>query len=485
MNEANLVPSPPSQLARFETHGAVAPIPLGEHLAVVRHHRALVLAVAVTVAAGGLVYAYAKAPVYEGNVLLAVSEVRAADRRNILGTQTLTAGRKTAMSETEMLQSRVILGPVVERLGLDVRAEPKTLPVIGRAIAQWNAGRISWLPAVAGYTWGGAAIDVAAFHVPASLLGERFVLTKLSDTRYRLEHSDSGFAAAGEVGAELQARVGGAGIRLMLEGMTGKTGAQFHLQRISRVEAMETLRTALSVSELGVGSGILRVGLSDKDPQKIRSVLNEVGSTYMAFLRKQQDEQAGAALALLQSQLPGLRERVALAERRVEEFRRAHGTADLAEETKLKLGRHSDNAALLAELRQKRAELGTRLGDEHPQLLALDQQMRLAEQEGSAVSSELRDYPSVARELESRSRSLQAETEIHDAVLRKMEEMAVVAQDRSTAVRIVDEAVAPAGPGGSRSTVVASFAGIGLFLGVFSAFLRRMLSSHGTASDVI
>lgn len=475
MTEPRIVSSAPSQLAKREAPvPALAPISLREHVGVVNHHRALIVAVALTVSLGGGVYAYSKAPVYEGKLLLSVPNLRTADQRDLLGAPLLSADRKTAMSESEMLRSRVILGPVVDTLRLDVQAGPKHLPVIGRALAAWNAGRFSW-PALGGYTWGGERIDVGAFDVPPAFVGTGFVVTKLAGERFRLEERVTGFRMVGRVGTTLEGTVAGETLTLRIDRLAGVEGGQFSLQKNPRISAMESLLASMSVSELGKDSGMLSVSMRDSDPEQVKLILNEIGTRYMDFVRSQKNDRFEASLAVLKAQLPGLEKRVAIAEKRVEDFRRAHGTADLPEEIRLALGRYSDTQAMLADLRQKRAEMSTRLGDAHPLLLALDRQMLVAEREGNMVASDIRSTPSLSRELDRLSRRLDAESDIHSAVVRKIEELEVVAQDRSTSVGIVDEAVMPVEPSGSRKVILAFFVMIGIFLGIFAAFLRRML----------
>lgn len=481
MSEPQIVPSARSHLAKIERNVTVAPIPLVEHLGVVVHHRALIAAVAVTVTLGGVVYAYSKAPVYEGNLLISVADTRAADQRTLLGSPVLNADRKTPMSETGILRSRVILVPVVEKLHLDVKAGPKYMPFVGLAIANWNQGRFSLPFSFNGYSWGNEKISIGNFEVPSSLIGAPFVVTKISEDEFRLEQKAIGLKTTGRVAVPLTVRLNNGELKLNIVQLSGQAGAQFALKKIPRVTALDDLLASLSVSELGKDSGILSVGLTDSSPERVKYILSEIGSTYMNFTKKQKDDQSALSLDALQSQLPSLKKRVETAETNFAQFRRANRTADLTEETKLRLGRYSATRSQLADLRQKRAEMSARLGDQHPLLIALDQQIRAAEREGSTVSGEISNYPGVSRELERLSRNLQAETEIYNSVIRKIEEMKVIAQDRSTNVKIVDDAIAPVDPKGSRAVIIAFFCAIGVFLGIFSAFLRRMFDNSSGA----
>lgn len=475
MSEPRIVPPAPSQVAKLQPSSAVAPIPLIEHVNVVIHYRALVLMVAATVSLGGALYAYSKAPVYEGNLLISVSDERASEQRTVLGSPVLYANRRTPMSELEVLRSRVILGPVVDSLHLDTVVSPKYFPLIGRSLATWNQGRfyLPWPFSV--YAWGGEKIILSQFDVPSSLLDSTFVLTKLDDDKYEITARDAGLSATGRVGQILALRTQGGDLRLYIDQLTGRRGVQFKLKKKPRLIALQDLSTALSVQELGKDSGMLNVSFADSSPERVRSVLEQIGSTYMNFIQAQKSEQSSASVKVLEAQLPGLKKRVETAESQYEAFRRSSGTADLAEETKLRLGRYSVNREQLSELRQKRAEMSARLGDAHPLLVAIDQQIRAAEREGGAVSSEIRSFPAVSKELERHARALQNETEIYNTVARRLEEMRVIAQDRSTNVKVVDEPIVPFTPKGSRAAILGFFVAIGVFLGIFAAFLKRML----------
>lgn len=481
MREPQIVPSTPGHLTKIEMDTTIVPIPLNEYLEVVVRHRLLIAAVALTVSVGGAVYAYSKPPLYEGNFLVSVPDVRVAEQRDLLGSPAFSLDRKTTMSEAEILRSRVILEPVVEKLHLDVSASPTYMPIIGRAVAALTGGRLGSGAALAGYSWGNEKIIVNKFDVPQHLVGSAFLITKISDNRFLLEQKNAGISVAGQVGEELRVGSLNAAVRLKIDSLRGGVGARFLLTKNARVTALESLQNSLSISELGKDSGMLRVAFSDSDPENIKLVLNGIANTYVKFLRDQKISQSAVSLGVLQAQLPILKKRVELAETSYEDFRRANGTSDLAEETKLKLGRFSMTKAQVADLRQKRAEMGTRLGNEHPLVVAMDQQIRMAEREASAVASEIRNVPTISKELERRSRNLQTETEIYNSVSRKIEEMSVVSQDPSTSVKVVDEALVPVTPKNSRATVAAIFTVFGILLGIFSAFLRKMFSRSNTS----
>jgi tyrosine-protein kinase Etk/Wzc len=121
-------------------------------------------------------------------------------------------------------------------------------------------------------------VKVSNFEVPPSLLGAKFVVTKIADQRFRLQGGEVGLDAKGEVGSELRAATSAGLVKIKIDQLPGDAGSQFFLRKDPRVLALENLRTTLSVSELGKDSGMLSVSLTDSSPEKVKAILNEKGA---------------------------------------------------------------------------------------------------------------------------------------------------------------------------------------------------------------
>lgn len=477
----------PDAAGKRELGPLIAPVTLSEQLDVIVHYRLFVAVVALSIAALGALYAYSKPSTYEANLLIQVDDMRSMEPKSLLGYASPGTGFKKAMSEVELLRSRAMVGAAADRLAMDISATPVRFPVVGPLIARWNTRRhAGTLPAYGGYAWSAEQVRLGFFDVPESLLGTRFVLTKTGTMRYRIDERESGASAAGRVGELQRIRVGDQLVQLRVDELAGALGARFAVVRNPRVETIDDLSSSLSVTELGKETGMIKVSLRHTDPRLAKSFLNELSHVYMDFVQGQRGKETRASLEVLSKQLPILKQRVELAEARYEAFRRQERAADLAEDTRLQLARYSETRSRLSELRQKRAELGTRLGDEHPELRALDEQIAGVSRDSSSAISDMRRLPGVSTELERRARDLKAETEIYGSVLRRLEEMRVDAQDRSSNVRVVDEAVVPVRPAESRMTILVFAAALGVGIGTAGAFFRRIRSTarRNTIYDV-
>ncbi len=115
-------------------------VSLTDYLGTLLAARWLILGVAAVVLLAGLLFAKFATPVFRSDVLVQVEEKKS----SIAGLSDLSdmfPGESPADTEIEILRSRMVLGVVVEQLGLDVEARPHYLPVIGAALARGYKGQ--------------------------------------------------------------------------------------------------------------------------------------------------------------------------------------------------------------------------------------------------------------------------------------------------------------------------------------------------------
>lgn len=93
-------------------------------------HKYFIVALAVIFAVAGLVYATLSTPIYRADALVQVENksgtIPGADVTQLLGSR-----EPSTSTEVEILQSRLILGQVVNQTDLDIQIIPITWPVIG------------------------------------------------------------------------------------------------------------------------------------------------------------------------------------------------------------------------------------------------------------------------------------------------------------------------------------------------------------------
>ncbi|UUZ54949.1 hypothetical protein LP419_03050 [Massilia sp. H-1] len=90
---------------------------------------------------------------------------------------------------------------------------------------------------------------------------------------------------------------------MRIDRLDARNGAQFTLRRSSRLSTIERIQTAMVITEQGKQSGIIEVRLQGEDPQRINSMLAEIGREYMRQNLARKTEEAEKSLAFLNQQL--------------------------------------------------------------------------------------------------------------------------------------------------------------------------------------
>jgi tyrosine-protein kinase Etk/Wzc len=108
-------------------------IVLGELIATVLDYRWLIAALTLLAMIVGVLVVFFSTPVYRADGLLQVEE-KASGFGVLKDMQPLLGDDTTVSAELEILESRMILGRVIDKLRLDIVAEPRVFPVIGRTL---------------------------------------------------------------------------------------------------------------------------------------------------------------------------------------------------------------------------------------------------------------------------------------------------------------------------------------------------------------
>jgi tyrosine-protein kinase Etk/Wzc len=152
-------------------------ISLGEIIGIILEYRWLVAALTLVAVIMGLFVVVVSRPVYRADGLIQVEE-KTSGMGSLKALQPLLGDDTTVSAELEILASRMVLGRVVDRLKLDIVAAPRTMPVIGNAIARRHVGSEpnDAVFGLSSYAWGGENIQVDSLEVPKPYLDERLLL---------------------------------------------------------------------------------------------------------------------------------------------------------------------------------------------------------------------------------------------------------------------------------------------------------------------
>jgi tyrosine-protein kinase Etk/Wzc len=454
-------------------------IGLATYFDILWENRWLIASIAFVVTLIGASYAFLAKPVYESNMLVHVEEEGQKESKNIVGdVSSMFDVKASAMSEMELVRSRSVVSRAIDNLRLYIHAEPKRFPLIGSWLAGYNKQLSN--PGVlgyGGYTWGAEKIDVATFNVPDAMLNKEFVLTAERDGQYRVSQKDQGIEFTGKVGTPTVIDTPRGQIELMVDQLNGKPGAQFNLNRSSRLATIESIQSALTVNEQGgKQSGVIGVTLQGSDPHLIYAVMTEIGREYMKQNAARKTEEAEKSLAYINKQLPEIKSQLEQAEAKYNSFRNANGTVDLSEEAKITLQQSAAAKAKKLDLEQKRLELLTRFTPEHPLVQGIDSQMKELNGEINTMQDRIKNLPMIEQNLVRLTREVKVNTDLYTALLNSAQQLKLITVGKVSNVRLIDAPMLPEKPVKPNRPVILALAVLaGLFLGVLVAFFRKSL----------
>lgn len=410
----------------------------------------------------GVLYTEVATPIFQVNGLVQVED----NKSGGLGAVTselgdLFEGKTQAVTEIELIRSRMVLGKTVDDLNLDLSVQPKTFPVIGRLWADDSA-----------------KLDVSRFELSNAGEGEPFLVELLGNDKYALIDPEGGLVANGKVNETLTASWLGESLGLFVRAAIGQPGQRFVLTRMNRGEAINRLSANLSLSEKGRQSGIIELTFKHPNRQLAVQVLNQVANNYVRQNVERKSAEAETTLEFIETQLPEVKKALEAAEVRFNDYRRRTGSVDVTKEGELILQQTVQADTSLLTLQQERKSLLTRFTAEHPSVKALDTQIASIRAEQSRFSGDISRLPATQQELLRLTRDLQVNQELYTTLLNNAQQLKVVRGGTVGNVRVVDTAQLPLKPVAPKKPLILMLSLIlGLMAGVGFAFVRQMLKS--------
>jgi len=452
---------------------------LGSYLDTLREGRWLIAKIAGAFLLGGLAYAFITPPVYETTMLLHVEEdMPNNNARNMIGEiSALFDIKAAAISEMELIKSRMVLSNAIDRLGLYIDARPVYMPVVGPLVARYTTGLST--PGIfgyGGYAWGDESIDVSSFYVPESLHNKQFMLTVLEGRRFAVQQAESGINFTGAYDKPLTLNLRDGQLKLHIKDINARPGAKFTLTYRPKLDTIERVQKALTVAEIGKQSGLVRVSYEGPDAKLVYDTLSEITREYVHQNVTRKLEEAEKSLAFLDKQMPLVKQQLDDSEAEYYRFRRNSGTIDISEESKISLQQAAAAKTRMLELQQKRQELLASFTPNHPVVQAVDQQIRAMNAEVERASAHIRQLPNQEHELLRLNREVKTNTDLYAALLASAQQLRLVKAGKVSNVRLVDTPILPSKPARPERGKITGLAfGVGLFLGLVAVFLRKVL----------
>jgi len=449
-------------------------INLGELLATLLEYKWIIIITTLFALALGGGISFVLTPIYRADALLQIEDKsNAGGIAALADVQGLMKEGNSINAEKEIILSRMVLGRVIERLNLTINAKAIYLPKIGAAIVRSHLGSELAPPlyGLSQYAWGGERISIERLDVDHLLLEETLTLLAEKNGHYQVLLEDKELLK-GKAGVVAQ----GNGLTLFVSELHARPGTSFHISRLSKESAIDSLRGQLEVKERSRNTSMLEVALLGPDPVQAEKILNEVLNAYLRQNIEFRSAEAQKTLTFLEEQLPQLQSKLESAESAFTNYRKSQGSVDLTLETKGVLEATIDVDNTIFTLLQKRDELRRRYTAEHPQVQGVDAQIERLQERQNVIEKQVLRLPNTQQTALRLMRDVEVSTALYTGLLNSAQQLKVARAGTVGNVRIIDTAVAGSKTVKPRKDLIVILSGVaGLFIGILIVFIRRSL----------
>jgi len=325
--------SPPSAQRRSDPEA----FDLGEFVAMLERHRRLCLAIFAAVVVAGMVWSSTRAPVYRTSATLKLE--REDDRSGVLGDLAALTSAPAAEGEMSILRSRSLLEATVTA---PAEWNPPTriftppdpddfrmdgIQQLGLTTAVEDADRLPLNDLWRAFGWKRTA--------PCRLFARIDPGERDEEVRVRVR-----FPASGRVRLSMPTRKGFpdrdeaefdyapgveiayASHRLRLEAVGAYEGGSFLVSRAGLDATVEACRARIDVEETSRNSGVIRLTVSDSDPERAAELANALSHNYLLRSIRIGRSRATRTIDFVTSQLEEQKRLLGEAEREVVELQR-------------------------------------------------------------------------------------------------------------------------------------------------------------------
>ena len=433
-------------------------IDIGRLVGTVIEARWWVLGITAVFALCAVIYTLFATPIYSADALVQIEQNTGNSLVQDIGSA-LSNKPPASEAEIQLIQSRLVLGKTVDDLDLDISVTKNTFPLFG---AGWERlmGRQN------------ESAKVTTFTLPKGMNEQTFTLTVLSDKDYQLT-SDGGFSARGQVGQTLSKD----GVTIVVSEIHARPDTEFTVTKFSTLGMINNLQNNLTVTENGKDTGVLSLSFTGEDRNQIRDILNSITRNYLEQNVERKSEEAAKSLAFLAKQLPEVRNRLDVAENKLNAFRQDKDSVDLPLEAKAVLDSMVNIDAQLNELTFKEAEISKLFTKAHPAYRTLLEKRQALEDEKAKLNGRVTAMPKTQQEIVRLTRDVESGQQVYMQLLNKQQELKITEASTVGDVRIVDPAIAQPGvlkP--KKALIILGSIILGLMLSIVGVLLRSLLN---------
>jgi tyrosine-protein kinase Etk/Wzc len=422
----------------------------------------------------GFLYTRHVNPTFKSDALIQIEE-------NAQGVEALGAsiselvGAETSKAETEaeLIRSRMILEPVVDLLHLRIRLTDPNIGYIDTIKRNYIETQVNTTDEVSLNTENGV-VEISQFDVSKAYLNQSFTLNK-SATGFVLSDGLDNFK--GQLGQPYQFKGSKGQINITVNGLpTGNYPISISKQTLKATT--DGINSALTVEEKGQSTGIIQLSMTGTNQEQITTILNQIVRSYVDQNQSRGSEETTKTLTFMETQIPLLKGKLEASEALFNDFRKKHGTIDVAQEAELLLNEKSRIDGQLNDLKLRKADLTTYYTEEHPLVVQINEQLKVLSNRTRQIENTVSGLPEIQREFLKLSEDTAINREIYLTLLKNYEQLKIVKAGQIGYARVIDtptstfNAIAPNKPQIMMLAIM-----VGAMLGVILVLLRNLMGT--------
>lgn len=374
--------------------------------------------------------------------------------------------------ETEMhvIRSRLILGPVTEKLETRRRIVPVRAPVIGDLLARRDLPYLGeMLPET--FQRPGETVALSALSVPDGHEGVNLLLTVTGPDTFEIAEPGAP-PLPGRVAEDLRLP---SGIQLRIGEVSAPSGRQYLVFEEPMRNSVARIRRGLGIRERG-STGIVDFEYIGPDPEESRRLVNTVVETYQEQSLRRRSAEIDQSIAFIERQLPDIRSELEEASAALAEYREGAQSTQLSLGTQELLDRAVAIEGALEELDFREEQLSQRLTPNHPDYRALLAERDDLLQRLEGTRAKLRDLPEAEQDLARLTERVEGARMLERQLASRVEQLRVLQASTVGNIRVLEPAEVASLIGPDRLTpalVGAAIGAIGAILLVFAVNLLR------------
>lgn len=421
----------------------------------------------------GVLYSRYETTIYQSSALI---HIEASSKGvSALGSgisELIPSDGSAAQTEAQLIQSRMVIKPVIDLLHLSVRLNDPNVDAIDK-IRTNNIHTQNNTPDGVMLETESGQVEVSQFNVSKDYLDKSFTLVR-SDSGFTLSNGFDSFQ--GQFNELIRFRGENGTIEINVNDLPA-SDYPISITKQSLQNTTNAVVGALTVAEVGT-TGILALSMIGPDQDQITRILREIVVSYVGQNNSRGSEETTKTLEFMETQIPVIKQNLEESEAAFNQFRTENNSIDVNQEASLLVAENARIDNQLSELRLKKADLTTYYTEEHPLVIQINDQIAQLQSRIQVIDSRVEELPEIQREFLQLSEDVGINREIYLSMLKNYQQLQIAKAGQIGFARIIDtpistyRAIAP-----KKSLIILLSLLTGLLLGVMAVLLKNMIRS--------